>query len=99
MDIELTETKTYSFKLGDKLLSGFTIASEWNGMTELRCGMEKVVVYGLVAGASNGIAGAFGDIFGGARKSGEPCRCRIISASSGIAKMIAAAQQHMPAEE
>jgi hypothetical protein len=102
MDIQLTETKTYSFKLGDKLLDGFVIASEWNGMTELRgMGGEKIIVYGMVRGAANGVGGAFGEIFGdifaGARKPGEPSSVQIISSTPGIAKLIAAAQQPVPA--
>jgi hypothetical protein len=76
MNIELTETKTYSFKVGDTLLEGFVVTSEWNGMTELRRGADKFMVYGLVRGAQHAMGAAFGeifgDIFGGHRKSGEP---------------------------
>ena len=94
MDIELTETKSYSFKLGDKLLDGFTISSEWNGMTELRRpGRDKIIVYGLTATAACGFMDIFGDIFSArAGKTKEPSAARIISASQGILDLIAAVQ-------
>lgn len=87
MNIEITETKTYSFKVGDTLLEGFVIASEWNGMTELQRGTEKVIVYGLVSGKRDGLGAfgkMFGDIFGMPRKAGEPSGFQIISASPSI---------------
>lgn len=94
MDIELTETKTYSFKLGDKLLDGFVIASEWNGMTELRRpGGDKVIVYGLTTTTACGFMEIFGDVFAArASKEKAPTAARIISASQGILDLIAAEQ-------
>lgn len=88
MNIEITETKTYSFKVGDTLVEGFVIASEWNGMTELRRGTDKIIVYGLVSSKLDGLGAAFGDIFGDIfgtpRKTGEPSGFQIISASPSI---------------
>ena len=93
MNIDITETKTYSFKVGDTLLEGFVIASEWNGMTELRRGTEKVIVYGLVSGKRDGFGAfgeIFGDIFGSPRKAGEAQGFQIISASPSIIALMGA---------
>jgi len=98
MDIELTETKTYSFKLGDTLLHGFVIASEWNGMTELRRQGEKLIVHGMPSARPNGFAFMFDEIFGGgARKPGDPFAARIVSASPDLLALIAKAQKVAPA--
>jgi hypothetical protein len=93
MEIEITETKSYSLNIGGKRLDGFIVASEWNGMTELRrADGAKVIVHGMVATTPDGFRDVFGDIFGGlVRKASDPLRIRVVSASPEIAALLSAA--------
>lgn len=92
MEIELTETKTYSFKLGDKTLANFAIVSEWNGFTELRHpGGDRMIVHGMASASSPGFMDLWGDIFGsrtGIEKA--PLRVRIVTASPDIIEIFEA---------
>jgi len=92
MNIELTETKAYSFKVGDKLLDGFVIISEWNGFTELRRpNGDRVIVHGMASATKPGFADLMSDICGGLQGVGKaPLGVRIVTASPTILELIEA---------
>lgn len=92
MNIELTETKAYSFKVGDSVLDGFVIISEWNGFTELRRpNGDRVIVHGMASAAKPSFMGLMDDIFA-SRVGGEkaPLGVRIVTASPTIVELIEA---------
>lgn len=92
MIIELTETKAYSFKVGDKLLDGFVIVSEWNGFTELRRpNGERVIVHGMPSTTKPGFSDLMSDIFGGLPGMVKaPLGVRIVTASPTILELLEA---------
>lgn len=60
MNIEMTEQKCYSFKIGEKQIDGMRRVSEWNGMTEL-CGADGQK---LIVRFDESLAGRFSALLG-----------------------------------
>lgn len=62
MNVELSEQKCYSPKVGDVTLKGLFVVSEWNGLTELRNSEGGMVVVSMVPGSP--LSAALNDVLG-----------------------------------